>query len=562
MEGGVMAYLMGFDHLEAYAESNGTDPYADISGDDSSDIIAFLRFPPLLAPTGRNLLKHLVTDILGDAVLKGSEPPGENPPDEDPPDEDPPGEDPPEEDPPVMSYVLGSVDQFPGVFSGAGWDGYSFEYVHGAVGSDGNIYLAPYWGGAKPVRINVSDNTVSFLDDNPDGEFFAHSYVHAVNGKVYSVNTDTTGDTMCINESTGVVSLINGPLGNIGNNPWTKGDLSDNGKIYCARGDSGVLVVDTNTDSTYTIDIDNDLQDMWGWTVHAGNGILYSAPYKSSGILRIDSLTDTVTQIGDFGTGSLKTYRGLLGYDGKVYFFPDVTYTNIICLDPSDDSTSLISGSVDLSDFDSKWKSAVAHPNGNIYMVPHDSNAVLVVDTTAGTVREICNTEILEADVSRYSKWWGGAVGPDGKIYCAPLYAKKIMCIDPVTETASFIPIDFSPNYYGGDCYGALVSGDKMYMLPSMTSDLVVLSFIRQEDPPEEPWIPPFFEDEEMEGEPPGFCRVEVYVNNRQFICDDGMGKVRFQTRQILQYPELNVGVISRYGRTKMKQVSVDSVEI
>ena len=53
------------------------------------------------------------------------------------------------------------------------------------------------------------------------------------------------------------------------------------------------------------------------------------------------------------------------------------------------------------------------------------------------------------------------------------------MCIDPVTETASFIPIDFSTNVYG-DCYGALVSGDKMYMLPSMTSDLVVLSF-RQE---------------------------------------------------------------------------------
>lgn len=75
-----------------------------------------------------------------------------------------------------------------------------------------------------------------------------------------------------------------------------------------------------------------------------------------------------------------------------------------------------------------------------------------------------------------YSKWWGGAVAPDGKIYCAPLYAKTILVIDPVAGTLSDIPIEFTYNRWG-DCYGALVVGNKMFMLPSMTEDLVVLNF-------------------------------------------------------------------------------------
>ena len=139
------------------------------------------------------------------------------------------------------------------------------------------------------------------------------------------------------------------------------------------------------------------------------------------------------------------------------------------------------------------------------------------------------------ADLSGDYKWIGGVLAPNGKIYGIPDDSTSVLCIDPSNNTTSrFGSLSGTGKWVGG----VLAPNGKIYGIPYNSTTVLCIDF------------------------PAEFCRVEVYVNNRQFICDDGMGKVRLQTRQILQYPELNVGVISRYGRTKMKQVSVDSVEI
>ena len=57
-------------------------------------------------------------------------------------------------------------------------------------------------------------------------------------------------------------------------------------------------------------------------------------------------------------------------------------------------------------------------------------------------------------------------------------------------------------------------------------------------------------------------CRVEVYVNGHLMLCDSVEGEVRLETRQVLQHRDLRLELLSRSGRTKLRQVSVESVEI
>ena len=57
-------------------------------------------------------------------------------------------------------------------------------------------------------------------------------------------------------------------------------------------------------------------------------------------------------------------------------------------------------------------------------------------------------------------------------------------------------------------------------------------------------------------------CRVEVYVNGHRMLCDPVEGEVRLETRQVLQHRDLWLELLSRSGRTKLRQVSVESVEI
>ncbi len=57
-------------------------------------------------------------------------------------------------------------------------------------------------------------------------------------------------------------------------------------------------------------------------------------------------------------------------------------------------------------------------------------------------------------------------------------------------------------------------------------------------------------------------CRVEVYVNGHRIAQHPVEGEVRLETRQVLQHRDLRLELLSRSGRTKLRQVSVESAEI
>lgn len=57
-------------------------------------------------------------------------------------------------------------------------------------------------------------------------------------------------------------------------------------------------------------------------------------------------------------------------------------------------------------------------------------------------------------------------------------------------------------------------------------------------------------------------CRIEVYVNDEEMLCDPGAGEARLETRQILLHRDLRMTLLSRTGKTKLRQISAESVQI
>jgi len=57
-------------------------------------------------------------------------------------------------------------------------------------------------------------------------------------------------------------------------------------------------------------------------------------------------------------------------------------------------------------------------------------------------------------------------------------------------------------------------------------------------------------------------CRLEVYVNQNLLICDSAVGEKRLETRQLLQHSGLAMTILSRSGRTRIRQISVEHAEI
>ena len=81
--------------------------------------------------------------------------------------------------------------------------------------------------------------------------------------------------------------------------------------------------------------------------IDGGNGFAYSAPSTSGVILKLNLSNDIITTFGSYPTtsGSLYEEEGVFSpTTGKIYFLPadDVSATDILVIDPTDDSQSLI----------------------------------------------------------------------------------------------------------------------------------------------------------------------------------------------------------------------------
>ena len=176
----------------------------------------------------------------------------------------------------------------------------------------------------------------------------------------------------------------------------------------------------------------------WSCGVLAGNGCIYCIPCdpSNSGILKIDTMdnlskateTESVTILDAVLPSSeyAPWLSGALAADGCIYFLP-ATARNILKLDPSNDTLSLVGREFDQHLIDGvKFRGTIAAKNGYIYGVPDESMHVIRFNPMNQNIsyvgEDFSGEYFLCAD--------GGAIGRDGHVYTFCRLYYQVMKID------------------------------------------------------------------------------------------------------------------------------------
>ena len=129
---------------------------------------------------------------------------------------------------------------------------------------------------------------------------------------------------------------------------WCAGTITDIGVIYCVPCDKarGILKIDTNTDTVTELDrnlLPERGDRMWRSCAAALDGCVYCMPGDARRIMKLDpNNNDAISSVGDYlDTGSYKYSGTVVGIDGCVYGMPRSKYTKrVVKYDPINDTTS------------------------------------------------------------------------------------------------------------------------------------------------------------------------------------------------------------------------------
>ena len=176
--------------------------------------------------------------------------------------------------------------------------------------------------------------------------------------------------------------------------------------------------------------------------VDGGNGFAYSAPYKSGYILKLNLSDDTITNFGSYTTTDFLYKRGILSpTTGKIYFFPGQEYnatastaTNILVIDPTNDSESLIPWSY------GDVESLCITPSGIIYAMSGfdvSYNNLYKINTNTSDITIIPQPTITS--ITDYAK--GVTIYSEtGYVYFIPNFGGEFYKLDPIDDTIITIP--------------------------------------------------------------------------------------------------------------------------
>ena len=139
---------------------------------------------------------------------------------------------------------------------------------------------------------------------------------------------------------------------------WLRGDMTHNGMIYCVPkfSDRGILKIDTRTDTVTELDVNLlperiDIHMMWiSCALSPLDGCIYFMPYHARRIMKLDPTNDdAVSSVGDeLERGELGgNYIGtVVGIDGCIYGMPRRSKC-IVKYDPINDITSFVEKKAD-----------------------------------------------------------------------------------------------------------------------------------------------------------------------------------------------------------------------
>ena len=326
-----------------------------------------------------------------------------------------------------------------------------------------------------------------------------------------------------------------------------------NGKIYtCPAANYGIFEIDPLNKTYYRwypgtspgFEVSQSVggsiypvQKFCNGVVAPNNNCIYYIPDGADQILKVDPSTRTQTLIGTQcpyqgfeptntnyktwnNSGRHKYIQGVLGKDGNIYMFGNTANNpRISKLDPRTDTVtwnhveydgnlygynypSGIIKDASGNDIEKYWSSAIAGPDGLIYLIPDQWPWIYTYDTVGGnkgglapqmgSVTTINNNNMQSAAVGTTSgsnpitnanndqKTCGAVVGADGNIYCGPekTGAAKILKIYTgknngdryrVNYGYEFIDLQGWTGAYDGFHSAVLAPNGHMYLVPGDT---------------------------------------------------------------------------------------------
>lgn len=276
------------------------------------------------------------------------------------------------------------------------------------------------------------------------------------------------------------------------------------------------------------------VQKFCNGVVAPNNNCIYYIPDGADKILKVDPSTRTQTEIGtacpyqgfeptstDYYTvnasGRHKYIQGVLGNDGNIYMIGNTTNNpRISKIDPRTDTVTwnhveysgnlygynLPSGIIkdgSGNDIERYWSSAVAGPDGLIYLIPDQWPWIYTYDPSdtfnvglaphMGSITTVNETNMQSAAVGTTSgsnpitnandnqKTCGAVVGADGNIYCGPekTGSAKILKIYTGTNKTitsyghDFVDLKGWTGSYDGFHSAVLAPNGHMYLVPGDT---------------------------------------------------------------------------------------------
>mmetsp|Transcript_24988 Transcript_24988/g.53066 ORF Transcript_24988/g.53066 Transcript_24988/m.53066 type:complete len:616 (+) Transcript_24988:131-1978(+) len=207
-----------------------------------------------------------------------------------------------------------------------------------------------------------------------------------------------------------------------------------------------------------------ELTNKWYGGILGDDNAVYGMPYAASSVLRIDTDSDTVSLLGDYGNNLYNWHGGIKSTkNGCIYAFPAHSET-VLKIDTRK-SPDQIAGeegilsvlSIHRAPYDIqpitryKWLGGSLGADGNIYGMPSDASSVLKIDvetdlvTTFGWVEQSHNDQGSDAKNGKgknhgyyeKNKWQGGVLGRDGFVYAVPSNARGVLRIDTRPDIAS-----------------------------------------------------------------------------------------------------------------------------
>ena len=305
--------------------------------------------------------------------------------------------------------------------------GISDRWWGGALAPNGKIYGIPNSTGSSVLVIDPRFGTATTFS-SAGGSYRGGSL--APNGKIYTIPDSSTNTILEIDPDSNTSTTF-GNLSAV-TKGWSGGVLSPNGKIYGIPHDATtVLEIDPVARTATTFGGTLSGATKWDGGVLAPNGKIYGIPSSSTSILKIDPVAQTATTFGSITSGYS---GGVLHSNGKIYAVREGVGYDLLQINPSNDTVSIVSISINGIPGGS-WRGGVLGANGKMYFIPAafsaSSPGVLEVDILTSTASLIYFADISASgpyNTKTYTNGWaGGVLAPNGKIYGFPFTSTNIL---------------------------------------------------------------------------------------------------------------------------------------